>query len=70
MVDFQIPLPGLARNFNSLTPQEQDFIAYFSSIDMDSISPVMDCYAGVGPKGLWRISHPGEDHQDQGAHTV
>jgi hypothetical protein len=51
MVDFQIPLPGLARDFNSLTPQEQDFIAYFSSIDMDSISPVVDCYAGVGPKG-------------------
>ncbi len=51
MVDFQLPLPGLARDFNNLTQQEKDFIAYFSTIDMDSISPVVDCYAGIGPKG-------------------
>jgi len=51
MVNFQIPLPGLARDFNRLTQQEEDFIAYFSAIDMDSISPVVDCYAGIGPKG-------------------
>ena len=51
MVDFQIPLPGLARDFDGLTPQEQNFIAYFSNIDMECISPVMACYAGVGPKG-------------------
>ena len=51
MVDFQLPLPGLARDFNELTKQEKDFIAYFSAIDMDSISPVVDCYAGIGPKG-------------------
>lgn len=51
MVDFQLPLPGLARDFNTLTQQEKDFIAYFSAIDMDSISPVIDCYAGIGPKG-------------------
>jgi hypothetical protein len=51
MVDFQLPLPGLARDFNELTKQEKDFIAYFSTIDMDSISPVVDCYAGIGPKG-------------------
>lgn len=51
MVDFQVPLPGLARDFNQLTPQEKDFIAYFSTIDMDAISPVLDCYAGIGPKG-------------------
>lgn len=51
MVNFQIPLPGLARDFNRLTQQEADFIAYFSAIDMDSISPVVDCYAGIGPKG-------------------
>jgi len=51
MVNFQIPLPGLARDFNNLTQQEKDFIAYFSAIDMESISPVVDCYAGVGPKG-------------------
>ena len=58
MVDFQLPLPGLARDFNELTKQEKDFIAYFSAIDMDSISPVVDCYAGIGPKGynFWRAS--------------
>jgi len=51
MVDFQVSLPGLARDFNNLTQQEQDFIAYFSAIDIDSLSPVVDCYAGIGPKG-------------------
>jgi len=51
MVNYQVPLPGLARDFNHLTKQEKDFIAYFSTIDMDSISPVIDCYAGIGPKG-------------------
>ena len=51
MVDFQLPLPGLARDFNELTKQEKDFIAYFSAIDMDAISPIIDCYAGIGPKG-------------------
>jgi hypothetical protein len=51
MVHFQIPLPGLARNFNDLTEQESDFIEYFSSIDIKCISPVVDCYAGIGPKG-------------------
>jgi hypothetical protein len=34
-----------------LTTQEKDFIAYFSAIDIDSLSPVFDCYAGIGPKG-------------------
>jgi len=34
MVDFQLPLPGLARDFNKLTKQEKDFIAYFSAIDI------------------------------------
>ena len=51
MVHFQIPLPGLARDFNTLTEEEKDFIAYFSTIDMDCISPVVDSYAGIGPKG-------------------
>jgi hypothetical protein len=51
MVHFQIPLPGLARDFNDLTEQEREFIAYFSTIDLDCISPVVDCYAGIGPKG-------------------
>ena len=51
MVNFQLPLPGLARDFNSLTQQEKDFIAYFSAVDMESISPIIDCYAGIGPKG-------------------
>ena len=51
MVYFQIPLPGLARDFNGLTEQEQQFIAYFSTIDLGCISPVVDCYASIGPKG-------------------
>lgn len=51
MVHFQIPLPGLARDFNTLTEEEKEFIAYFSTIDMDCISPVVDSYAGIGPKG-------------------
>lgn len=51
MVDYQLPLPGLARDFHSLTPQEKDFIAYFSALDLDSVSPVIDYYAGIGPKG-------------------
>ena len=51
MVDFQIPLPGLARDFNSLTEEEKEFIAYFSTIDVNCISPVLNCYAGIGPKG-------------------
>jgi hypothetical protein len=51
MVDFQIPLPGLARDFDTLTEEEKEFIAYFSTIDIDCISPVVNCYAGIGPKG-------------------
>ena len=51
MVHFQIPLPGLARDFHDLTDQERQFIAYFSTIDLDCITPVVDCYAGIGPKG-------------------
>ena len=51
MVTFQIPLPGLARDFNSLTPEENDFIQYFSSIDQNFIAPVTGCYVGIGPKG-------------------
>jgi len=51
MVQFQIPLPGLARDFSTLTEEEKEFIAYFSAIDMDCISPVVEFYAGIGPKG-------------------
>ncbi len=51
MVTFQIPLPGLARDFKSLTSEEKDFIHYFYSIDHNCIAPVVDCYAGIGPKG-------------------
>jgi hypothetical protein len=51
MVHFQIPLPGLARDFNNLTTEEIDFIEYFGSIDNSCISPVVDSYAGIGPKG-------------------
>jgi hypothetical protein len=51
MVDFQLPLPGLARDFNTLTDEEKEFIDYFSTINSDCISPVVDCYKGIGPKG-------------------
>ena len=51
MVDFQLPLPGLARHFNSLTKEEKDFIDYFSIIDSKCISSVVDHYAGIGPQG-------------------
>jgi len=51
MVDFQVPLPRLARDFNNLTDEEKAFIAYFSAIDIECISPVVNCYAGIGPKG-------------------
>lgn len=51
MVTFQVPLPGLARDFNDLNEAEKDFIAYFSSIDRSCISPVVACYAGIGPQG-------------------
>jgi hypothetical protein len=51
MVDFQVPLPGLARDCNQLTMQEKDFIAYFSTIDINTITPIMERYAGIGPRG-------------------
>ena len=51
MVDFQIPLPGFSRNFSNLTEQEKEFLAYFPTIDIGCISPVVNCYAGIGPKG-------------------
>jgi len=38
MVVLQVPLPGLARDFNQLTPQEKDFIAYFSTIDLGEVT--------------------------------
>ena len=51
MVHFQVPLPGLARDISTLTEEEKDFLNYFSTIDSSCISPVMDSYAGIGPKG-------------------
>jgi hypothetical protein len=51
MVNFQVPLPGLARRFGDLTAEEKDFLAYFSTIDTHCITPVVNCYAGIGPKG-------------------
>ena len=51
MVTFQIPLPGLARTFDSLTGAEKQFIEYFSLIDAQCFAPVLSCYAGIGPKG-------------------
>jgi hypothetical protein len=51
MVTFQIPLPGLARTFDSLTEAEKQFIEYFALIDAQCFDPVMKSYAGIGPKG-------------------
>jgi hypothetical protein len=51
MVDFQLPLPGLARDINSLTQQEKEFINYFAAIDPTCINPVVRHYVGVGPRG-------------------
>ena len=51
MVRFQVPLPGLARDIRTLNAEEKDFLNYFCAIDDSCISPVVDRYAGVGPKG-------------------
>jgi hypothetical protein len=51
MVHFQVPLPGLARDISTLTAEEKDFLDYFSTIDSSCISPIVDSYAGIGPKG-------------------
>jgi hypothetical protein len=51
MVHFQVPLPGLSRDIRTLTAEEKDFLNYFCTIDSSRIFPVVDCYAGVGPKG-------------------
>lgn len=34
-----------------LHKRNQNFIDYFSMIDSDCISPVVNCYGGIGPKG-------------------
>jgi hypothetical protein len=52
VVDFQVPLPGLSRDINSLTVAEQEFLAYFTAVDRHSIAPVIDVYAGNGPRGF------------------
>lgn len=51
MVQFQVPLPGLARDFQGLTFEEKSFIEYFSLIDPNCVAPVVNAYAGTGPKG-------------------
>ena len=51
MVHFQLSLPGLARDFNELTKQEKEFVEYFTTIDLECIIPVVNCYEGIGPKG-------------------
>jgi len=51
MVDFQFPLPGLARDINSLTQQEKEFVNYFAAIDPKCIYPVVQHYVGIGPRG-------------------
>jgi hypothetical protein len=41
-VYFRRPLLGLTRFFNELAKQGKDFITYFSVIDMDAISQLVD----------------------------
>jgi hypothetical protein len=50
MVQFQVPLPGLAKDFQGLTSEEKSFIEYFSLIDPNCIAPIANAYAGTGPK--------------------
>ncbi len=52
MVYFQLSLPGMARDFNTLTDQEKEFIEYFSTIDLECITPVVNRYSGIGPKEM------------------
>lgn len=51
MATFQIPLPGQARTFDSLTEAENQFIEYLSLIDARCFDPLMSCYANIDPKG-------------------
>jgi hypothetical protein len=51
MIDFQPPLPGLARHLHSLTKEGKTFIEYFAVIDSGCISPIIESYAGIGPRG-------------------
>jgi hypothetical protein len=51
MAHFQLSLPGLARDFNELTEQEKEFVEYFINMDLECITPVLNCYEGIGPKG-------------------
>lgn len=51
MVQLQVPLPGLARDYQGLTSEEKSFIEYFSLIDPNCIAPIANTYAGAGPKG-------------------
>jgi hypothetical protein len=51
MVDFQLPLPGLARHQHSLTKEEKAFIEYFAVIDNGCIAPIIERYTGIGPRG-------------------
>jgi hypothetical protein len=51
MVQFQVPLPGLARDFQRLTFEEKSFIECFSLIDPNCIAPVAHAYTGTGSKG-------------------
>ena len=51
MVNFQLPLPGLARHQHSLTKEEKAFIEYFAVIDNGCIAPIIERYTGIGPRG-------------------
>lgn len=54
-MDYQIPLPGLARAFDQLTREEYTFLQYFAAIDTELLMPAERIYAGVGPKGYGRF---------------
>ena len=43
--------PGLARDINSLTQQEKEFVNYFTAIDPTCIYPVVQHFVGIGPRG-------------------
>jgi hypothetical protein len=51
MVDYQLYLGISSRFFHNLTEKEKSFIDYFTKVNMNAISPVMDALYTAGPKG-------------------
>ena len=50
MVDYQLYLGLFARSFDSLTKRGRSFINYFTRVNMNAISPVMDELYTAGPR--------------------